>query len=99
MKKLVEPAPHPHADSSRGSNRLQTPLLEVEGLRKCYGDIEALRGISFSVRASEILGITGPNGAGKTTLMECLAGLPPPDSGSVRWQGATLPRERRKQVI
>lgn len=73
--------------------------LEVEHFGKRYGDIEALSGISFSVKAGEILGIIGPNGAGKTTLMECLAGLLPPDSGSVRWQGTPLPSKRRKAVI
>lgn len=45
-------------------------LLDVDRLGKRYGDVEALNGISFSVRAGEILGIIGPNGAGKTTLME-----------------------------
>lgn len=75
------------------------PLLEVEDLGKRYGDVEALSKVSFSVRTNEILGIIGPNGAGKTTLMECLAGLVPPDSGAVRWQGTLLPRERRKEVM
>lgn len=75
------------------------PLLEVEDLGKRYGDVEALSKVSFSVRTNEILGIIGPNGAGKTTLMECLAGLLPPDSGAVRWQGILLPRERRKEVM
>ncbi len=56
-------------------------LLSVSGLKKSYGEVEALKGISFNVNTSEILAILGPNGAGKTTAINCLAGLIPADDG------------------
>jgi ABC-2 type transport system ATP-binding protein len=62
-------------------------VIEVTGLRKRYGATVAVDGISFAVRAGEILGIVGPNGAGKTTTVECLEGLRRPDAGQVRVLG------------
>ncbi len=58
-------------------------VIEAKDLRKSFGDREALRGVSFSARAGELLGVIGPNGAGKTTLLSILAGIRPPDGGSV----------------
>jgi ABC-2 type transport system ATP-binding protein len=55
----------------------------VNDLRKAYGEIEALRGISFEIGAGEIFGLLGPNGAGKTTTVEILEGYRKRDSGSV----------------
>jgi ABC-2 type transport system ATP-binding protein len=60
-----------------------TPLLEVRGLNKSYGQVEALAAVSFSVGRGEVVGLIGPNGAGKTTLLECLAGLLSRDAGDV----------------
>jgi len=65
-------------------------LLEVAGLSKRYGAIEALRAASFSVAAGEILGIIGPNGSGKTTLFNCILGQATPSGGSVRFRGGDL---------
>ena len=48
--------------------------IEVRGLRKRYGDLEAVRGIDFEVRRGEVFGLLGPNGAGKTTTVEILEG-------------------------
>lgn len=61
----------------------EAPVIRVEGLRKSYGTIEALRGIDLEVRSGEVFGLLGPNGAGKTTTMEILEGLRPRSSGSV----------------
>src|SRR5215468_6698051 len=58
-------------------------LFEVQGLTKRFGSITALSDVSFRVLAGEVLGLIGPNGAGKSTLFECLAGLLPPDSGTI----------------
>ncbi len=58
-------------------------VLEAHDLRKSFGDREALRGVSFTARRGELLAIIGPNGAGKTTLLSIIAGIQPPDSGSV----------------
>lgn len=66
---------------------MDRPAVEVEDLRKCYGGVEALGGISFSVPRGEIFGLLGPNGAGKTTALECLEGLRRADSGRLRIMG------------
>jgi ABC-2 type transport system ATP-binding protein len=59
-------------------------LFEVNGLSKRFGQIAALSDVSFRVRPGEVLGLIGPNGAGKSTLFECLAGVLPCDSGTVK---------------
>ena len=61
-----------------------TPVLQVENLVKRYGDVEAVRGVSFTVEEGEVFGLLGPNGAGKTTTVEILEGLRDADSGRVR---------------
>ncbi len=58
-------------------------VLEARDLRKSFGEREALRGVTFTARRGELLAIIGPNGAGKTTLLSIIAGIQPPDSGSV----------------
>ena len=62
-------------------------VIEVNNLRKAYGEVKALDGLSFEVAQGEIIGLLGPNGAGKTTAVECLLGLRPPDSGTIRLLG------------
>ena len=59
----------------------------------------ALKGVTFTARRGEILGLIGPNGAGKTTLLEILSGLLPAETGSVRWDESPLPTAGRKQVM
>jgi len=61
--------------------------LEVSGLRKTFGGITAVDGISFEVRNREILGIIGPNGSGKSTLFNCVLGQLRPSAGEVRVDG------------
>ncbi len=58
-------------------------VVEVRELRKAYGPIVAVDGISFSVAENEVFGLVGPNGAGKTTTIECLEGLRDRDGGAV----------------
>src|SRR5580704_14719615 len=58
-------------------------VLQVENLVKRYGDVEAVRGISFAVDEGEVFGLLGPNGAGKTSTIEVLEGLRVPDGGKV----------------
>ena len=63
------------------------PAVQVDGLRKTYGDKVAVDDISFSVASGEIFGILGPNGAGKTTTVEAIAGLRIGDAGRIRVLG------------
>jgi len=67
--------------------------LEVRDLKKSFGRVEAVGGISFRVEAGEIVGFLGPNGAGKTTTMRILAGIFPPSAGEVRVAGRDALRE------
>src|SRR5579875_3303361 len=60
-----------------------TGILQVNDLRKRFGGLTAVDGVSFTVEEGEIFGIVGPNGAGKTVLLNCVSGLLRPDSGSV----------------
>ena len=69
--------------------------VEVHGLRKSYGDFEAVRGIDFELPAGEVFGLLGPNGAGKTTTVEILAGYRRRDGGEVRVLGADPARADR----
>jgi ABC-2 type transport system ATP-binding protein len=61
--------------------------IEVDGLRKAYGEHEAVRGVSFAVDRGEVFGLLGPNGAGKTTTVEILEGYRQRDDGDVRVLG------------
>src|SRR4051794_4698843 len=61
--------------------------IDVRGLRKRYGDFEAVRGLSFAVRRGEVFGLLGPNGAGKTTTVEILEGYRERSAGDVRVLG------------
>jgi ABC-2 type transport system ATP-binding protein len=71
------------------------PVIEVNHLRKRYGDQVAVHDVSFAVEAGEIFGILGPNGAGKTTTVECVEGLRKPDGGTIRVLGLDPQRDRR----
>jgi ABC-2 type transport system ATP-binding protein len=59
------------------------PKVRVTDLRKRYGALEAVAGVSFDIHDGEVFGLLGPNGAGKTTTIECVLGLTIPDSGSI----------------
>jgi ABC-2 type transport system ATP-binding protein len=67
--------------------------IEVQGLRKSYGSLVAVDGISFTVREREIFGLLGPNGAGKTTTVEILEGLRQADAGTVMVAGVDVRKD------
>ncbi|WP_105972640.1 ABC transporter ATP-binding protein [Streptomyces geranii] len=67
-----------------------TALLEVEDLRVSYGKIEAVKGISFSVEAGQVVTLIGTNGAGKTTTLRTLSGLLQPTAGKILFDGKPL---------
>jgi len=68
--------------------------VEIRGLRKKYGKVEALRGLDLNVKPGEIYGLIGPNGAGKTTTLKCIVGLLKPDAGSIKVCGKDLAKDR-----
>ena len=79
-------------------------MLTAENLKKAYGSLQAVDGVSFRVGPGEVFGLLGPNGAGKTTTIGMLAGLVAPDSGEVRIaghhiSGDTSPQKRRLGVV
>jgi branched-chain amino acid transport system ATP-binding protein len=76
-------------------------MLEVDGLSKSFGGVQALTDVSFAVAAGEIVGLIGPNGAGKTTCFNLINGLLPPSAGGIRLGGTdmvALPPYRRARL-
>lgn len=67
-----------------------SPLLEVEGLGKRFGGLQAVRDLSFAVDEGEIVALIGPNGAGKTTVFSLVSGFLRPDAGDVRFRGRSI---------
>ncbi len=67
-------------------------LLEVEGLSKHFGGVQAVRDLSFQVHEGEILGVIGPNGSGKTTTFHLITGFHRPDRGRVHFDGQDITR-------
>src|SRR5437867_13069476 len=70
------------------------PLLRVVDLHVRYGEMEAVRGVSFEVHAGEAVGLLGANGAGKTTILKTVMGLVPPSAGRVELDGRALTSHR-----
>lgn len=70
-------------------------MIDVRNLRRTYGEVVAVDGISFEVAEGEIFGLVGPNGAGKTTIIECVEGLRRPTAGRVRLLGVDPASDRR----
>ena len=64
-----------------------TPTLELRGLSKAFGSVQALSDVDFEVRDGEVMALVGDNGAGKSTLIKCVAGIYPIDSGEVFFDG------------
>lgn len=73
---------------------MTVPAIAVDRIRKSFGDIDAVRDVSFQVKTGEIFGILGPNGAGKTTTVECIAGTLVTDGGTIAVLGVNPAHER-----
>jgi linearmycin/streptolysin S transport system ATP-binding protein len=71
-------------------------MIEVERLRRVYGSVVAVDGLSFDARKGEIFGLLGPNGAGKTTTIGCISGLLEPTSGRVAVMGCDMTADGRQ---
>ena len=74
--------------------RADTPAIAVDDLVKSYGQVEAVRGVSFTVSRGSIVGLLGGNGAGKTTTIAIIMGLVLPTSGAARVLGADMAHDR-----
>jgi ABC-2 type transport system ATP-binding protein len=72
-------------------------MLELIALRRTFGDVVALDGVSFEVAPGQIVGFVGPNGAGKTTAMRIALGVLEPDAGEVRWRGRPVDAVARRR--
>ena len=70
--------------------------LEIDGLRRRYGTVTALDGLTFGVPAGQVFGFLGPNGAGKTTTMRAIFGVTALDAGEIRWRGKRVDEAARR---
>lgn len=66
------------------------PMLTVSGLTKRFGALRAVNDVSFEVNEGEIFGLIGPNGSGKSTTFNCIAGLYPPNAGTITFEGTDI---------
>ena len=64
-----------------------TPLLELRGVNKSFGSVQALSDVDFEVRRGEVMALVGDNGAGKSTLIKCVAGIHGMDEGEILFDG------------
>ena len=65
----------------------QEPLLELRGVSKAFGSVQALTDVDFEVHVGEVMALVGDNGAGKSTLIKCIAGIHPMDDGELLFNG------------
>ncbi len=75
-----------------------TPQIEVTGVSKAFGGVQANRDISLNVPAGRITGLIGPNGSGKTTLFNSVVGYHPIDAGSIKFEGREISKMRVPQI-
>ena len=81
------PRGHEITPAMSSSASASSSLLELRGIRKSFGGVRALRGVSFDLRAGEIHALLGENGAGKSTLIKTLGGIHTPDAGEIFMDG------------
>ncbi|PTL59685.1 ABC transporter ATP-binding protein [Paraconexibacter algicola] len=76
--------------TTAAGGRAPGPLLRAGGLRKQFGTTLALDGADFEIAAGEVVAVMGASGSGKSTLLHCLAGIVPPDTGTISYDGSDL---------
>jgi branched-chain amino acid transport system ATP-binding protein len=74
-------------------------MLKVDHLTVCYGHIEVIKGISFSVEMGEIVALIGGNGAGKTTTLSTISGLVRPTAGTISWKGEQIQNSPVEDIV
>lgn len=72
------------------SEVVPSPLVELRGISKAFGHVQALQGVDFSLYPGEVVGLVGDNGAGKSTLIKIIAGVYQPDAGTIRVDGSLV---------
>ena len=77
----IEPGPAPAKAAT---------ILQVKGVSKSFGAVHALTGVDLNVSEGEVVALVGDNGAGKSTLVKAIAGVNPPDSGTIEWEGQAV---------
>ncbi|MDX9695947.1 MAG: ABC transporter ATP-binding protein [Bacteroidales bacterium] len=73
-------------------------ILEINNLSKNYGNLQAVRNVSFSINKGEVYGILGPNGSGKTTTLAVILGVLNSNGGDFKWFGQSLTKETRQKI-
>jgi branched-chain amino acid transport system ATP-binding protein/neutral amino acid transport system ATP-binding protein len=73
-------------------------MLEVSGVTRKFGGVQALAGVDLTIRKGGIVGMIGPNGAGKTTLFNCISGVLPVSTGTIRFMGERIDQMRPDQI-
>src|SRR4026209_1654284 len=93
---MAQPTPNAAAPNNRAlASTGNGPVLIARDLRKKYGTLQAVDGVSFEVASGEVFGILGPNGAGKTTTLEMIEGMRTIDSGSATVAGVDVGKDPR----
>ena len=80
-------APSPFDVVGNADTVSETPILQLRGISKSFGSVQALTDVDFEVRSGEIMALVGDNGAGKSTLIKCVAGIHSADSGEILFDG------------
>jgi branched-chain amino acid transport system ATP-binding protein len=76
-----------------------TALLQVDAISRRFGGLNALKDVSFSIDAGEIVGLIGPNGAGKTTCFNVVSGVMPPSAGAIRFDGRSIVGKKPSEIV
>lgn len=77
---------------------MEAPILSVQGISLAFGGTQAVRDVSFDVRANELFAVIGPNGAGKTSIFNCISGVYVPQQGSISLHGKEIIGERPEEI-
>jgi len=91
MSTTVDPAERAHVSAAASTAE---PLLKLRGISKRFGSVEALRDVDLDVPAGLVTALAGDNGAGKSVLIKTIAGIHPPDSGTIWWEGRPVELRR-----